>query len=163
MADELSLLHQLVVETREAPSSEALLQSLVDRTSGLLGVVRVAAYLFTQDQASLSSVARAGMPIHRTKVEYRPGEGLIGWIAQAHRPLRTGDAEGDPRFLPRQQMTTRIGSFVGVPLLAWGKAVGVLSATHPEPDHFSAHHERLLELAAALCAPHLVPAGGAIP
>jgi GAF domain-containing protein len=158
LVDEFEVLHALALELRGGALRSEQLQVLVERSWQLLEVTRVAAYQLTSSGTRLISVARAGMPIHRTPVEYRLGEGLIGWIVANQQALRTGDAEGDPRFVPRETMTARIGSFVGVPLVVAGRTVGVLSATYPEPSHFSAHHERLLDIAAAICAGHLSPA-----
>lgn len=155
MAGEIDVLVACAHEVGAARTPEETLQITVDRCALLLGVVRVAAYLLDEQGSRLSATARAGMPIHRLPVHYTPGEGLLGWIAQKQLPLRTGDAESDPRFVPRESATAKLGSFVGVPMIARGRSVGVLSATHPDPDYFSEHHEKLLSVAAALAAGHL--------
>lgn len=153
MADDIEKIFELTSALRAARELDDRLQALVDRTGLLLNVVRVAAYLLNPEQTRLVATARAGLPIHRAPVEYRMGEGLLGWVAQERQTLRTGDAESDPRFLTRPGMTSRIGSFVGVPLLGRSAVLGVLSATDPEPNAFTQHQERLLVIAAAIGAP----------
>jgi diguanylate cyclase (GGDEF)-like protein len=44
-------------------------------------------------------------------------------------------------------------SFLGVPLMSGAMCTGALCATSPEPDYFTAQHERLLLLVAAVCSP----------
>ncbi|MBX5481732.1 MAG: GAF domain-containing protein [Myxococcaceae bacterium] len=153
MSDEVARLHELTVALRAPQSLEEVLQTLVDQTSHLLNVVRVAAYLFNADHTRLTATARAGLPIHTAPIEFRIGEGLLGWIAERQVGLRTGDAEADPRFLARPGQTVKIGSFVGVPILGSTTVLGVLSATNPDPHAFGPRDQQLLEIAAALAAP----------
>jgi two-component system, cell cycle response regulator len=102
------------------------------------------------------AVARAGESVHANpNLEFKLGEGLIGWIVEQRRPLRSGDAEHDPRFVRRPDMIARLGSFVGVPLVEAGQCIGVLSSWDPVENAFTAEHEQLLMLIAGMCAPHV--------
>jgi GAF domain-containing protein len=80
---------------------------------------------------------------------------LIGWIAANVKPIRTGEADADPRFLPRQGQLEPLKSFLGMPLMATRRCVGVLSAMTPEPGYFSMHHEHLITVVAGICADRL--------
>jgi diguanylate cyclase (GGDEF)-like protein len=86
---------------------------------------------------------------------FRLGEGLVGWIAEHAQPLRSGQPELDPRFVARPGMKEHMGSFLGVPLLAGARCMGVLSAVHPKTDYFTAGHEQLAVLLATIAAPHI--------
>ncbi|HZS38855.1 MAG TPA: GAF domain-containing protein, partial [Polyangia bacterium] len=132
------------------------LQHLVERTAVLLGVERVGVRLLDPTRGRLIAVARAGAPLHRAPfADFGIGEGLMGWVVQQQKPLTTGDAEADPRFVPREGMLERLGSFVAVPLMVHNACIGVLYASHTQTAQFGADHEQLLTLLAGLCAPHI--------
>jgi diguanylate cyclase (GGDEF)-like protein len=112
--------------------------------------------LFDANRTRLIAVCRAGQPLHRgAGAQFQVGEGLLGWIAEHNRPLRTGNATHDPRFVHRPDPTAHIGSFIGVPLTANGECFGVISSVRSEHDAFSESDEQLLMLLAGLCAPYL--------
>jgi diguanylate cyclase (GGDEF)-like protein len=137
-------------------SLEEILQTVADGAARLLAAPRTSLRLLDPTRTRLIAVCRAGAPLHRDPTsEFRLGEGLIGWIAEHGRPLRTGEADRDPRFVPRPDMKQRMGSFLGVPLMAGASCMGVLSAVHPSPDHFDEEHEQHALLLAAMAAPHL--------
>ena len=135
---------------------ELVLQTIVDRTAALLASPRVSIRLFDPTHTRLLATCRAGKPLHRNAaVEYKLGEGLIGWIAQQVRPLRSDDAEADPRFVARPDMVDRMGSFLGAPVVSEGTCIGVISAVASEKSAFTAQQEDLLQVIAGVCAPHL--------
>lgn len=135
-------------------SLEQMLQLIADGAARVLAVPRVSVRLLDASQAQLVAVARAGAPFHDKPVQFRLGEGLIGWIAQHGEPIRVASAEADPRFAPREGMTGALGAFVGVPLIAGRDCMGVISAVAGEGT-FTAEHEALMILIAAMSAPHV--------
>ncbi|MBI3185196.1 MAG: GAF domain-containing protein [Myxococcales bacterium] len=155
MPSETELLRDVALEMQQAESVEELMQLLVDRAAQLLGVPRCTAWLLDPTRSKLLVSARAGMPLHRASYEYRLGQGLLGWIAEHVKPIRTGNADADLRFLPRPGMVEKMGSFLGVPLVSNGTCVGVLAAVNPEQDYFSKRHEDLMVVLAGLLAPQL--------
>jgi diguanylate cyclase (GGDEF)-like protein len=52
-------------------------------------------------------------------------------------------------------MQTRLGSFVGVPMMEGPRCIGVLSAVHPDVGFFGDEQCQQLTLMAGLCAPHI--------
>jgi len=135
---------------------EERLQLLVDRTAALLEVPRVVVRLLDLSRGRLIATARAGAPLHLGPgVDFDVGEGLIGWVVQQARPILVGDAEADPRFVPRKGMVEPLGAFVGVPLVAGDRCIGVLGASHRLKHHFTTEHEQALTVLAGLCAPHI--------
>lgn len=146
-----------VVEELELPLTlEEILGVISRRTAKLLRVERASVRLLDSSGTRLFVCGRVGQPVHATAItEFKLGEGLVGWVAQHGHPLRTGNAEADPRFVARPDQTQAIGSFLGMPLLYARRCVGVLSAVSPERDAFSEDDERWVHLLAGLCAPRL--------
>lgn len=143
-----------VVQTRLA--LEQLLQSVASTAAALGQTSRASVRLLDPSRSRLLAVARSGEAVHAdASYEFRRGEGLLGWVVDAGEPLRSADAERDPRFVQRPDQQQRVGSFLGVPLIAGASCLGVLSATHPTPAHFTQEHEALFVLLAAIAAPHL--------
>jgi diguanylate cyclase (GGDEF)-like protein len=137
-------------------SLEEMLRLLADGAADLTRAPRASLRLLNPMRTKLIAACRAGAPLHHDpNVVFTVGQGLIGWVAQQHRPLRTGDADHDPRFLPRPDMKEPMGSFLGVPLLVGGTCIGVLSAVQNLPDYFSEQDERHLLLLATMAAPHV--------
>jgi diguanylate cyclase (GGDEF)-like protein len=146
----------LATELQLPQMLEEMLQRVVDRAARLVGTGNASIRIFDASRSRLLVGCRGGTPLHADPTfEYERGQGLVGWIGEHGRLLRTGRAQDDPRFLPRPDMTRQIQSFLGVPLVYEGHTIGVLSAAHLEPDHFTEEHEQLLVLLAGLCTPHL--------
>jgi diguanylate cyclase (GGDEF)-like protein len=153
--DEMAAVASVARELTQKRSLEQLLQVVVDRAAALLGDARVSVRLFDTARARLIATCRSGEPLYRSgPVEFKIGEGLIGWIAANNAPLRTGDAGNDPRFVKRPTVD-HFSSFLGVPLTTADTCFGVIAAIKPERDAFSERDEQTLMLLAALCAPHL--------
>jgi diguanylate cyclase (GGDEF)-like protein len=156
MAERFEAVTRLARELQQRLTLEEMLQILVDRTATLLATPRVNVRLFDATRTRLLAKCRAGTPLHTTGItEFKLGEGLLGWIVQNARPLRSGDADADARFAARPDLKEPLGSFVGVPLMSGETCIGVLSAVNAERDHFTAEDEELLTVLAALCAPHV--------
>lgn len=145
--------------TRELQSSRAfaeLLSLIARRCATLLGTERASIRLLDPSGTRLLAVCRAGSPLHlNPNEEFKVGEGLMGWIVEHGQVLRTGTAEDDPRFAVKPGMKESLTSFLGVPLIAGDTMLGVLCASHPQRDHFTAEHEEHLLLLAGIAAPHI--------
>jgi diguanylate cyclase (GGDEF)-like protein len=152
--DRLDALLRLVERMREPLTFEGLMQLIADSTADIIGSRRASVRLLDPGRSQLIAVSRAGVPMHDAPAEFRRGEGLIGWIVEHGKLLRLADAESDPRFAPRPNMTERMGAFMGAPIRAAGiEPTGVVSVANPTP--FDDVHERLLALIAASCGPYL--------
>ena len=64
-------------------------------------------------------------------------EGLDGWVSEHRQVGLIGDTLEDDRWLslPHQPQTVR--SVLAVPILKCDELLGILTLTHPDPDHFS--------------------------
>ncbi|MBN1945691.1 MAG: sensor domain-containing diguanylate cyclase [Bradymonadales bacterium] len=153
---ELEKLTALARELQGSPGLMEVMQKVSSLASDLLQTPRVSIRLFSLKQDELIAVCRVGEALHFDAARpYRRGEGLIGWVAGKGSPIRTGTAEQDPRYFKRLDMKEPMVSFLGVPLMAGRTAMGVLSAVNSQPDYFTPHHEALMMLLAAICAPRI--------
>ncbi len=153
---EIEILTEVALALQDRLSLDDMLQRIVEGAARLLDTQRVSVRLLDPTRTRLLATCRAGAPLHLNPgSEFRLGEGLIGWIAQHGRPIRTGDAEHDARFVHRADIREPMASFLGVPLVSGRTCVGVLSSLHPSRDYFSAQHQALLTLLAGICAPQV--------
>lgn len=154
-SDPLEGLLALAVYVSRRRDLDALLVECVTRAASLIGAPRVSIQILDPEEKQLIARCRTGESVHSEPEPFALGEGLSGWVALHGQPIRTGDAERDPRFVARATRTRRMGSFLGVPMVAGGACLGVLSFSSEEPDRFDAGHEVLAELVAAIVAPHV--------
>lgn len=74
--------------------------------------------------------------VHKTRLKW--GEGLVGVVAQTQRPLITSDAPLHPNFAYRPETgEDPLHSFLGVPLIRSGKALGVLVLQNQESRRYT--------------------------
>lgn len=156
MTSPLRLFTELTLELQKPHSFGDLLELVTNRCAQLLETENASIRLLDPSGTRLLAVCRAGSPLHvNPKMEFKVGEGLVGWIVANAASIRTGNADDDPRFLKRSDLMGRLGSFLGVPLIAGDNMLGVLSAAHPEPDHFDEAAEERLTLLGGIAAPHI--------
>lgn len=95
--------------------------------------------------------------IHVTRLRY--GEGLIGEIAATGRPLALADAQQHPRFVYRPETGEEIyTSFMGVPILGGGRALGVLAIQNVDRRQYTDEEIEVLQTVAMVLA-ELVASG----
>jgi diguanylate cyclase (GGDEF)-like protein len=147
---------EVALELQRPHSFGDLLELVVNRCAKILDTDHASIRLLDPSGTRLLAVCRSGSPLHvNPKVEFKVGEGLVGWIVANAEPIRTGDADADPRFAQRPGLKERVGSFVGVPLIAGDNMLGVLSARHPDPERFDAAAQERLTLLGGIAAPHI--------
>jgi diguanylate cyclase (GGDEF)-like protein len=155
MSDWLPLLTRMARALSGRLSLEDALTVVVDHVAEVVDTGRASIRLLDPTRKHLFATARYGVPIHVATQEFAMGEGLVGWIVEHGEAIRTGDADADPRFVPRPGMKDRLGSFLGVPLMSGELSMGVISTVSPKPDYFTEEHERLVTLISAIAAPHI--------
>jgi GAF domain-containing protein len=133
-----------------------MLQRMVNTAAVVLGVSRASVRLLDESGTTLVAICRAGTPVHANpETAFKVGEGLVGWVAEHLQPLRTEDAEADERFVQKDGQQSKIGSFLGAPMVSGGRCMGVLSAVAQQPGYFTRAHEELAILIVAICEPHI--------
>jgi diguanylate cyclase (GGDEF)-like protein len=147
-------LTELALAVQQRRSLEDLLQVVVDRSSALLQADHASIRLLDPARTRLIAVCRTGEPQHPEAAEFRPGEGLIGWIAEHAETLCSNAPQTDPRFVPRPSMRP-MAAFMGVPLMSGDSCVGVLSIVGRPQQRFDDEDVSLLTLVAAISGPYL--------
>ena len=122
-----SLLRQIREAMAGARPAQAKLD-LVVRTIAVSMVAEVCSLYLARKSAEMELFATEGLDpgaVHVTRM--KPGEGLVGEIMRQGRPLNLSDAPSHPAFSYRPETgEDPFHSFLGVPLLRGGRAIGVL-------------------------------------
>jgi len=155
-AELAGLLLTLVEDISGAAVLATALKHVTEYTSQLVGIERVSLRLLDERRTRLLVAARSGPSVHHDeRVEFKVGEGLIGWIVANNQPLRLAHAEADPRFEQRSDQHASVASFLGAPMADESGCIGVLSCSASTPDRFTQADEELMRLVAGITAPFL--------
>ncbi len=96
--------------------------------------------------------------VHRTRL--KEGEGLIGDIALHARPLNLADAQAHPAFAYRPETGEEIyKSLMGVPILRFGRVVGVLAVQNRTKRSYTEEEVEALQTVAMVLAEVVASAG----
>jgi signal transduction histidine kinase/CheY-like chemotaxis protein len=123
-----------------------LLQSLLERAAGLLGVSGAELALVNEDTGDLIIAASHQMGTAAVGTRLVPGEGAMGRVAETREPLIIPNYQS---WTHRSSKYTQdvVQSVMAVPLLARDKLVGVVAVVHRDPEHaFQPSDRRLLDL-----------------
>lgn len=153
MRGRIQALTRLALDLQRRAAIDALLQTVVESTVDLLRADHGSVRLLNPARSRLVAVCRTGEPLHLEPVEFRNGEGLLGWITEHAKPIRLDEPHADTRFVPKPGVAT-LGPFLGVPLQANQTCFGVISVIRSEQG-FDEDDERLLTLVAAISTPYL--------
>lgn len=94
------------------------------------------------------------------RVSLRYGEGIIGDVAKFRRSINTDDAWQYPNFSHKHELGEEdFRGFLGVPLVRWDKAVGVLAVQRKEKKDFSEEELTLLETLAMILSEYVTSDG----
>src|SRR5437762_2421182 len=122
-----SLLRQI----REALAGGGPAQARLDMVVRIIArsmVAEVCSLYMRRAQGEMELFATEGLDpnaVHVTRM--KPGEGLVGEIVKAGRPLNLADAPSHPAFSYRPETgEDPYHAFLGVPLLRGGRSIGVL-------------------------------------
>jgi signal transduction histidine kinase len=114
-------------------------------TLALAGLQSGAVFLLDEEEQVLHLVAHEGLPPWVTDYlsEVKVGDGLAGWVAQTEELLILDDIAHDPRpFVPRS--TDVVKFYVGIPLKAGGKLLGVMNLSSNQAHELAPRHVALL-------------------
>ncbi|HEU5089196.1 MAG TPA: GAF domain-containing protein, partial [Roseiflexaceae bacterium] len=142
-------LQALSQRTGTARSANEVFHTLVEGAHALMSFRASEIRAFDPVLQQLSAVLTSGIR-HRTLPHYnRLSEGLAGYVARNRRSLRLGnlsDAPVKPLFqtLHSGNGSTRIQSYVGVPIVLGGQLFGTFELFSDRPNHFTVTDERLL-------------------
>lgn len=96
---QLAFLHEFAQLLTEARDWDALMRTLVDRTTVALGVEVCSLYLLDRGGQRLTLAATNGLDAEQVgKVSLAVGQGITGRAARTRQPVATDDVTADPQF-----------------------------------------------------------------
>lgn len=157
MLDPRVALETLLELTRELRSDRPLEEALGEVTRAALRLLRAnhaSVRLLDESGERLLAAVRSGAGVNQRPLQFRSGEGVLGWVASQGKSLLLHDARRDPRF--KRKLAPQgflIGSMVGVPMWSGGRVIGVLSVSSERTNVFDDEDEQLLQLLANCAVP----------
>ncbi len=125
---------------------ENVLDNLARESAGTAGADRCAIYVANAPQRTL--LLRGWWDfegVSRPNLEYKVGEGGVGWSARENKPLFLANAQADQRFVVKWEHDRDIAAVMNLPLVDEGVVVGILQvSTRPGTPAFTREEQRLL-------------------
>ena len=157
---------QLLRRLREVMAQRDSAQIRLDRVVVLIAsnmVAEVCSLYLRRRDGSLELFATEGLnpeSVHNTHL--KPGEGLVGLIAEQAEPMQFPDAQHHPAFSYRPETGEEIyHAFVGVPILRGGHTIGVLTVQNRTQRTYSDEEIEALQTTAMVIA-EMIASGGLI-
>ncbi|MBI5577212.1 MAG: diguanylate cyclase [Deltaproteobacteria bacterium] len=132
---------------------DEIFRILPERVMGTLGLNDFAILMYDPDQRML--ICRAGAEMSAGLAgEFRipPGEGVSGRVFETGEPVYIPDVRSSPEFRYYNGARMDVRSFMCVPLMSRGKAIGVLNVNHSEPNAFDAESLATMRVLASYIA-----------
>ena len=155
---------QMLRRLREVMAEHESAQARLDKVVVLIAsniVAEVCSLYLRRRDGTLELVATEGLnpgAVHNTHL--KPGEGLVGLIAEQAEPKQFADAQHHPAFSYRPETGEEIyHSFVGVPILRGGHTIGVLTVQNRTMRHYGDEEVEALQTTAMVIAEMLASGG----
>jgi len=149
---------------REVMAEHESAQARLDKVVVLIAsniVAEVCSLYLRRRDGSLELVSTEGLntgAVHNTHL--KPGEGLVGLVAEQAEPRQFADAQHHPAFSFRPETGEEIyHSFVGVPILRGGHTIGVLTVQNRTMRQYSDEEVEALQTTAMVIAETLASGG----
>ncbi len=125
----------LLFEASEGFSSllrlDEVLSLIIDRVASVLELDRCSLLLYDEAQGQLSIVAHKGLDPDVVKnSRIKIGTMVSGWVLENKQAILVNDIETDARFAKANEEKYYTGSFISVPLVYKGRAIGVINANN---------------------------------
>jgi GAF domain-containing protein/two-component sensor histidine kinase len=153
-ARELEHLRAISERLDDALDLDQTLAALLDGARSLAPFAAAHMALYDETEQVLQPALARGLAAAAGRAAQPLSEGLAGYVARYRRPLRLGDFRRPPVKArpPMLENGHPARSYLGLPLLAGDKLVGVLELFAGRTDGFSAADERLLMIVAGSAA-----------
>lgn len=148
----LYVLLQLTQQLADDKPLEDFLKAVTDATLTLLGAEHTSIRLLDTSRNALLSSARSGVGTASPPLDFKRGEGVIGWVVDHGHSVRIDDVETDARF-KQLDPSFPIRSIMAEPLWSVGEVIGVLSVTSSERAAFTEDDQLLCRLLANCSVP----------
>lgn len=160
----LDFLRRIVQEVSSANNLDTALKVLVGRVCEALDVTVCSVYLVDKsvpEQNELVLLATKGLRNEAVgHIRMHINEGLTGLVAQRAEPINLDNAAEHPRFKYFAEAgEEELKSFLGVPIINYGKLLGVLVVQQREQRRFNDDHVAFLITLAAQLAGAITQAG----
>lgn len=151
----LEILLQLTAQLTDDRPLEDFLKAVTDASLDMLASAGHASVrLLDTSRTMLLSGARSGVGEHGRPMEFRRGEGILGWVVDNGQPVRiVHDLASDPRWVAAKAQGFDIQSIMAEPLWSSGEVIGVLAVTSAKAQAFSEDDQLMLRLLANCSAP----------
>ena len=150
----LEILLQLTEQLAVDRPLEEFLKTVTDASLELLVADHASIRLLETSRSMLLSGARSGAGEQGRPMEFRRGEGVLGWVVENGQPAHIGDVVDDPRWLVgTSTQGFDVKSIMAEPLWSSGEVIGVLAVTSSSVNAFSQDDQLMLRLLANCCAP----------
>jgi len=126
--NEISALYNVASVASASLDLGTILERSLDRVLATMKSDKGVIHLFDEAKKTLRLAAQQGIPpdVIAQIDPVTPGSGLVGWVFDHGKPLMTPNLANDPR-VPQAVRTNGLFSYVGVPMRAKGKVLGVFS------------------------------------
>ncbi len=164
MAASVGAPRQMLRRLREVMAEHESAQARLDKVVVIIAsniVAEVCSLYLRRRDGSLELVATEGLnavAVHNTHL--KPGEGLVGLVAEQAEPRQFADAQHHPAFSFRPETGEEAyHSFVGVPILRGGHTIGVLTVQNRTMRQYSDEEVEALQTTAMVIAETLASGG----
>jgi GAF domain-containing protein len=144
----LDVLLQLTAQLTDDRPLEDFLKAVTEATLDLLHADHASIRLLDTTRTALLSGARSGTGEDDRPMDFKRGEGVLGWVIEHGQPARIGNVEHDSRWVKAEGQAFHVRSIIAEPLWSSGEVIGVLSVTTPAEGAFSDEDQLLLRLLA---------------
>ena len=148
---ELNALYQSTKTLTQSLMPDVIATNLLDIMDNLLGYEFASIYFLDEQQNTLTPLAISpkskNLEIYEKDMELLQtekrslGQGIIGWVAQHGKPIRSGDVRNDKRYLP---VIKNIRSELCVPMIARDKVIGTINIESTRSNSYTESDENLL-------------------
>lgn len=142
----LGALRTVAQKVGAAPNLEQAMAALVQCVKAEMGTEVCSLYLLNNDKTRYVLMATDGLKRESIgNVSLKPGEGLVGLIAQREEPLNLQHAHTHPNFRYFPEIGEELfKSFMGAPIIHHGEVLGVLVVQQRDARRFEEQEEAFL-------------------
>lgn len=142
---EITLLYDMISSMTTTLNLDDLLKRIAQKVGETLGFKEFAILLKDEAEKKLRVVACYGLPEKEfIGMEFSPGEGIVGKVAQTGEPVLIADTSQDPNYLHWKGKKVEKGSFLCIPIKYKEEILGIFAFNSPEIDGFTKRDIKLL-------------------
>ncbi|MGH2524559.1 MAG: GAF domain-containing protein, partial [Anaerolineales bacterium] len=143
---ELAGLYDAALATSSELDTQALLHRLYEQVRQIIAPDTFAVVLYDAEaqEIEVALAIEQGQPLPNLRAPLREGS-LSGWVIRTRQPLFISDLQTEALSVEIKHITTPARTWLGVPLIAHDRVIGVVSIQSFRPRAFDEAHLRFLE------------------